>query len=297
MNTRLLRLSALIALAYGFSIPAAYAQAVSPTTPDAANSAANSTTNSTTTPDVTLDPVVINERLDRSRNSISVDTGSSVYHFGPKDIAALPQGDNTSFNQFLLQAPGVTQDSFGQLHVRGDHANLQYRLNGIMLPESISGFGQTLDTRFVDSMNLITGALPAQYGDRTAGIIDIHTKTGQVDNGGDIGVEVGSNNTRQVSGDVSGSKNGFSYYINGSVGANNLGIENPTGSSSTMHDHTSQSKAFGYFSYLIDPDTRLSLILANSDSHFQIPNTPGKTPAYQYGSLTDYPSANLNENQ
>ncbi|MDB5989980.1 MAG: TonB-dependent siderophore receptor [Herbaspirillum sp.] len=293
MNTRLLRLSALIALAYGFSIPAAYAQAVSPTTPDAANTAANTAT----TPDVTLDPVVVNERLDRARNSISVDTGSSVYHFGRKDIAALPQGDNTSFNQFLLQAPGVTQDSFGQLHVRGDHANLQYRLNGILLPESISGFGQTLDTRFVDSMNLITGALPAQYGDRTAGIIDIHTKTGQVDNGGNIGVEVGSNNTRQVSGDVSGSHNGFSYYINGSVDANNLGIENPTGASSTLHDRTTQSKAFGYFSYLIDPDTRLSLILANADSHFQIPNTPGKSPTFQLDGVTDFPSANLNENQ
>jgi outer membrane receptor protein involved in Fe transport len=209
----------------------------------------------------------------------------------------LPQGDNTSFNQFLLQAPGVAQDSFGQLHVRGDHANLQYRLNGILLPESISGFGQTLDTRFVDSMNLITGALPAQYGDRTAGVIDIHTKTGQVDNGGDIGVEIGSNNTRQVSGDVSGSHNGFSYYINGSVDANNLGIESPTGASSTLHDRTTQSKAFGYFSYLINPDTRLSLILANADSHFQIPNTPGKTPTYQLAGVTDYPSANLNENQ
>ncbi|HEY4073425.1 MAG TPA: TonB-dependent receptor [Herbaspirillum sp.] len=294
MNTRLLRLSALIALAYGFSA-SAHAVDAQIAAPSSSPSPASSPATADDTQ--TLDPIIVNERLDRARNSISVETGSSIYHFGPKDIQALPQGDDTSFNQFLLRAPGVAQDSFGQLHVRGDHANLQYRLNGIILPESISGFGQTLDTRFVDSLNLITGALPAQYGYRTAGIIDIHTKTGQVANGGNIGVEVGSNNTRQVSGDVSGSHDGFSYYLNGSFNANNLGVENPTGESSTLHDRTLQSKAFGYFSYLIDPDTRVSLILANTDSRFQIPNTPGQSPNFTLDGVTDFPSANLDENQ
>jgi outer membrane receptor protein involved in Fe transport len=290
MNTRLLRLSALIALAYGFSVPAAYGQAVTPPAPDSAAAAAPDTTQS-------LDPIVVNERLDRAQNRISVETGSSVYHFGHQDIDALPQGNDTSFNQFLLRAPGVAQDSYGQLHVRGDHANLQYRLNGIILPESISGFGQTLDTRFIDSMNLITGALPAQYGYRTAGIVDIHTKTGQQATGGNVGVEFGSNNTRQVSGDVGGTHDGFSYYLNGSFNANNLGIESPTGSSSTLHDRTLQNKAFGYFSYLLNPDTRVSLILANTDSRFQIPDSPGQSPNFTLDGVTDYPSATLNANQ
>lgn len=61
-------------------------------------------------------------------------------------------------NQLLLQAPGVTQDSFGQLHVRGDHGNLQFRINGVQLPEGINVFGQALQTRLADSVSLITGA-------------------------------------------------------------------------------------------------------------------------------------------
>ena len=36
----------------------------------------------------------------------------------------MPLGDATPLNQVLLQAPGVVQDSYGQLHVRGDHADL-----------------------------------------------------------------------------------------------------------------------------------------------------------------------------
>ena len=89
------------------------------------------------------------ERLNQARNSLSPKTGGSTYNFDQNDIAALPEGENTSFNQVLLQAPGVANDSFGQLHVRGDHANIQYRIDGVILPEGITGFGQAFDTRFV----------------------------------------------------------------------------------------------------------------------------------------------------
>ena len=61
-----------------------------------------------------------------------------------------------------MQSPEVAQDSFGQFHIRGEHNGLQYRLNGIILPEGISVFGQSLDPRLISSMNIITGALPAE---------------------------------------------------------------------------------------------------------------------------------------
>ena len=85
-----------------------------------------------------------------------------------------------------MQAPEVAQDSFGQFHVRGEHNGLQYRLNGIILPEGISVFGQSLDPRLISSLTLVTGALPAEYGLRTAGIIDLKTKSGVIDPGGSV---------------------------------------------------------------------------------------------------------------
>ena len=117
------------------------------------------------------------ERLAEARNGIQTQTGASTYTITAKDIDNQPGGENTQLNQVILQAPGVAQDSFGQLHVRGEHNGLQYRLNGIILPEGISVFGQTLDPRLAESVKLITGALPAEYGNRTAGIIDMQTKT------------------------------------------------------------------------------------------------------------------------
>lgn len=244
-----------------------------------------------------LEVKVTAQKLSRARNGIAVDSGSSNYHIGAGDIAALPQGASTPLNQVLLQAPGVAQDSYGQLHIRGDHGNVQYRINDILIPESITGFGQTLDTRFADSINLLTGALPAQYGYRTAGVVDIHTKNGAFANGGRIGVTAGSNNTQELSGEASGHKGNFTYYLNASVLENDLGIENPTPASSAIHDTTHQHKEFGYFSYLLNNSSRVNLILGDSDSKFQIPNVPDQTPSYTLTGVSSYPSQNLDERQ
>ena len=97
--------------------------------------------------DPTLDTVSVVGKLDEARNQLSPDIGSSEYIIDRKAIDQLPLGDATPLNQVLLQAPGVVNDSYGQLHVRGDHADLQYRINDVIIPESISGFGQTLDAR------------------------------------------------------------------------------------------------------------------------------------------------------
>src|SRR5689334_24721945 len=78
------------------------------------------------------------QKLAAARNAIQTQTGASTYTITAKDIQAQPGGDNAQLNSVVLRMPGVAQDSFGQLHVRGEHNGLQYRLNGIILPEGIS---------------------------------------------------------------------------------------------------------------------------------------------------------------
>ncbi len=244
-----------------------------------------------------LDVTVNARRLDRARNGLLPEVGSSVYRITQSDIENAPQGENTPLNQVLLQAPGVANDSYGQLHVRGEHANLQYRIDGIMIPEPISGFGQSFDSRIVDQVNLVTGALPAQYGDRTAGIVDIRTKEGNTGNGGTIDVYGGSHQTLKTSGEVFGSSGPFSYYFTGALGENNLGIEAPTSAANPLHDHTRQSDGFGYLSYMIDPLTRVSVMFGATANHFEIPNTPGLAPVFTLNGTSTFDSAHLDESQ
>ena len=245
-----------------------------------------------------LGAVSVSAALDQARNALSPDTGSSQYVIDHKAIAQLPLGASTPMNQVLLQAPGVVQDSYGGLHVRGDHANLQYRINGVIIPESIGGFGQSLDARTIDNVKLLDGALPAQYGLRTAAVVDITTKSGHdLGNGGSVGITGGSNGTLNPNASVWGSNDRWSWFFTGNYMENDAGIENPTSSKKPIHDHTNQVKGFGDISYLIDDDTRLSFLFGVANNRFQIPNRPGHMPQFGYLDTVDFDSANLDERQ
>ncbi|MDB5459492.1 MAG: TonB-dependent receptor [Caulobacteraceae bacterium] len=241
--------------------------------------------------------VVTAERLNQARDSIQPQTGASTYSFDSKQIEALPGGSNASLSTVILQAPGVSQDSFGQLHVRDDHNGLQYRLNGVILPEGLSVFGQALSPRLADSVKLVTGALPAQYGLRTAGIIDIRTKTG-LTNGGSVSLYGGSQGLVEPSFEYGGSSGNLSGFVSGSFMQSDRGIESPDGSSTPQHDRTQQTNGFAYLEDILDPSSRVSLILGTSSQHFQIPTRPGQdTLGYTVNGISDYPSQNLNEQQ
>ena len=251
--------------------------------------------------------VVTARRLDEARASIQPQLGASVYTIDRQAIQAIPGGDNVQLNQVVLQAPGVVQDSYGQLHVRGEHNGLQFRLNGVILPEGLSVFSQALTPRLADKVQLITGSLPAQYGLRTAGIVDITTKSGVFANGGEASIYGGSHSEVQPSFQYGGSSGGLNYYVSASYLHSALGIESPDGTSTPLHDITDQFQGFGYLEDIIDVNSRVSLILGASNQRFQIPNIPGQTPSQMFGPNGDQPltvngratfdSANLNESQ
>ena len=94
--------------------------------------------------------------------------------------------------------------------VTSDSLLNQLQRNIVIVPEPITGFGQALDTRFADSINILTGALPAQYGYRTAGVVDIHTKGIDFPNGGHLGILGGSHDHREINADAGGTPDDLS---------------------------------------------------------------------------------------
>ena len=260
---------------------------------------ADATAGSRSSDDTTSEIVITAQKLNEARAGIETETGASTYTIDSAAILAMPQGDNTQLNQVLLQAPDVAQDSFGQLHVRGEHNGLQYRLNGIILPEGISVFSQTLNPKIVDSLSLVTGALPAEFGLRTAGIIDVTTKSGVFDPSASISLYGGSHNEIYPSFFAGGSAGALNYFVTGDFMRNNLGIESPYNAITPIHDETRQYHGFGYFEYILDPNDRVSWILGTSHDQFQIPNTPGLAPSLglDVNGQTDFPSADLDERQ
>ena len=243
--------------------------------------------------------VVTAQHLNEERSRIDTQTGASTYTFNSNDIQSAPGGDNVQLNQVMLQVPDAAQDSFGQLHIRGDHNGLQFRLNGVILPDGISVFGQTLPPRMISRMTLITGSLPAEYGLRSAGVIDLTTKGGALQPGGSVSVYGGSHGSIEPSLNYGGSSGSTTYFVTGDFIRNDLGIESPDGRPTPLHDNTKQYHGFGYFEQILDESNRVSVVAGSSNDRFQIPNQDGLQPGLglTVNGQTAFPSALLDENQ
>ncbi|MGI4976235.1 MAG: TonB-dependent receptor [Janthinobacterium lividum] len=284
------------------AVPAAGAPPPDQAAPPAAGPAVGLGTGEDAPPPVRIDVpevAVTARRLDAARSAIQPGLGATTYEFGRRAIESIPQGDNAQLSQVLLQAPGVAQDSFGQLHVRGDHNEVQYRLDGVQLPEGLSVFGQALEGRFAHSLSLITGALPAQYGFLTAGVVDITTKSGTTDPGGTLSIYGGARDTLQPSFAYGGRSGAIDFFATGDFLHTRVGIENPTGSFNAVHDLSNQQHGLAHISGLIDPDTRVSLIAGFSNDFFQVPNNPGQTPSLglSVDGASTFDSARLTQHQ
>ena len=274
---------------------ASSASAPAPADPDAATASATAAPGAQNSGNDEI--VVTGRRLDAARDSIAPSLGASQYTFDREALEKQPGGTNITLNKALLQAPGVVQDSYGVIHVRNEHANLQYRLNGVIVPESISGFGTTFDPRIASSINLITGTLPAQYGYRTAGVVNFKTESGLLGNGGEAGIYAGSFGWLEPSAMIRGSTGELSYFVSASYLRNDLGIENPLPTRHAIHDRTTQFRPFAYVSDILSDTSRVAVFAGSFIGHFQIPNVPGQEPGFTVNGVSTFDSAKLNQNQ
>jgi outer membrane receptor protein involved in Fe transport len=262
-----------------------------------------------------------------ARSNIFTPIGANQTTIGKEDIQKLPQGENTPIDRVLLQTfPGVSQDSAasGLFHIRNEHANVAIRINGVMLPDGVSGLGSILETGFIGNISLLNGALPAEFGLRTASVLDITARDGAFNGGGSVSIYGGSHETFTTSYEYGGTIGGdchavppapgmfvkapppgscgpvTEYFFTGRYYTSSLGIENTTSDPEAVHDLTRQERGFGYISTILDPNTRVSFITGASLGKFQIPTIaggtafPGLTSAF---GQTNLDSSRLDENQ
>ena len=226
-------------------------------------------------------------------------TGASKYTFTARDITNLPQGEVTPLNQVLLQMPGVALDQNQEIHIRGEHAGIQYQMNGILLPLDINNdptFTQLLNSYFIKSVSLMDGVLPAEYGYRTSGIVEISTRNGCDDAHNELTIYGGQRDTAQPSFELGGCHGKFSYYLTGVYLHSNLGLSSATPGPDPIHDRTDQGQGFSYLTYALGPTTQLSLITGMAIASNQFPNVPDLTPEFALSGTNpaDFPSADIN---
>jgi outer membrane receptor protein involved in Fe transport len=240
-----------------------------------------------------------NQYFDRLREqNLLPPLGATTFTIDSRALDALPQSKDTPLDKVLLQAPGVSYDSAisnPDFHVRNEYANVQYRINGIQLPDGVSALGPVLETGFIGNLDLLDGALPAQYGLRTAGVVDITTKTEFVP-GGSVDLYGGTWATYAPSVEYGGEAGRTQYFVTGRYLQSDQGLENATPLPDPIHDHTTQEKFFGYGSSLVGDGSRLTYATGAFIGHFQVPDVIGEAPLGDFGP-GNLNSTALNENE
>ncbi|MGZ8384548.1 MAG: TonB-dependent receptor [Nitrospira sp.] len=235
---------------------------------------------------------------------IQTKASSETYSLSRKEIDILPRGNNNELHDVLLTIPGATYGSLKQVHIRQDHANLQLRIDGVPIPDTVSStFSDVISPRAWERADIVLGGMEANVGNKTTALIDITTKSGTKPGFGSVQMFGGSNKTINPSfeyGGTIGEK--FRYYFLNSHTATNRGIEPPTVGHSIFHGQSERNQTMFRGDYQYDNNNNITLLFLNSIAKYQIPTSPGLAVnptilGLLPGGFTPVPSEMVDENQ
>src|SRR5262245_44073183 len=214
-------------------------------------------------------------------------TTSSATQVQREDIESRPRGDSASVNEILATQPGFVYDALGQIYVRGNHANVQYQLDGVPLPDTVSGlFGQFLTARLLENMEVITGGLPAEYGQRLSAVVNLNSRRPAPEGEGRLDLLYGSFDTVSPGGYWGQKLGSVTYLVGGSLNWTNRGLD-PPNPTTYLNDKAQQGRVFAKVDVDLNDRDHLSTLVSYSHDRFQIPIDPtlipGKPQEDQFG--------------
>jgi len=228
-----------------------------------------------------------------------------------EQISKLPQGQEISLPKLITQTtPGVVSGAFGQMFFRGNHANVLYLLDGIPMPESPSGsFGQAMTPRNLERLEITTGGIPAEQGQRLSAMVNLVTKTGPEKPEGDLELNYGSYGTISPHLIYGGSNDSgsFHYFFSVNYNQTDRGLDTPQpqsdsrqnqGGTESTHNFSNGHHEFVKLDWLSDPQNQITLTAFHSRTFFQIPNYPSSfspnSPLFQPGFQDAFGNSNEN---
>ena len=173
-----------------------------------------------------------------------------------------------------LSSPGIAADSNGLFHGLGDHAENSFSLDGQPITDQQSKvFSNQIPLDAVESMEVIEGAPPAEYGDKTSVVIDVTTRSGQgvTTPHGSLTASYGTFGTTNTGFDLAYGGQKWGNYI----AANGLNsgrfLDGPE--FTVMHDKGNEENIFDRVDRRLSNADTLQLNLEYTRSWFQTPNS------------------------
>jgi hypothetical protein len=179
-----------------------------------------------------------------------------------------------SAEKIIATAPGWTEDANGRLHARGIEYQVQYSIDGIPITDTIADtFASAPDPRNFRSVEVSTANIPAEYGNKLAGIIAVTSRSGlEIPNAGSVTLSGGSFNTFETSFDVGGHTKKFGYFISAAGSTSDRFLDPPA--VENFHNNGRAFKGFFKFDYTPSEKNLFRLNLFAGDQRFDVPNLP-----------------------
>ncbi|MGB6199292.1 MAG: hypothetical protein WBF35_07075, partial [Candidatus Acidiferrales bacterium] len=173
-----------------------------------------------------------------------------------------------------LATPGIAADSNGLFHGLGDHASNSFSIDGQPITDQQSKvFSNQIPEDSIQSLEVIEGAPPAEYGDKTSVVIAVTTRSGLgvTQPHGSITTSYGSFGSASTDFNLSYGGNSWGNFI--SVSGLNTGrfLDGPE--IAVMHDRGNEENFFDRVDFKLSPTDTISVNLGYSRSWFQTPNS------------------------
>jgi len=173
-----------------------------------------------------------------------------------------------------LATPGISADSNGLFHGLGDHAENSFSVDGQPITDQQSKvFSNQIPLESIQSLEVISGAPPAEYGDKTSIVINVTTRSGQGETTphGSITTSYGSFGTSNVTADLAYGGQKWGNFISAS-GLNSGRFLDPP-EFTVLHDKGNEENLFDRVDYQLTSTDSIHLNFGYTRSWFQTPNT------------------------
>ncbi|HTL98748.1 MAG TPA: TonB-dependent receptor [Holophagaceae bacterium] len=195
-----------------------------------------------------------------------MDISQSVIQSVP--VASQRQG----LENVILQTPGFAQDADGRFHFRGSHGQVTYVVDGVPVTDQMAGSAPDPDQ--VDSLEVATGGISAEFGGKPAAVVSLTTKTGLGQTGlsGDVSAGLSRFSTLEGGVNLRGGAGDFGYFVSGLASSSDR-FQDPV-TFGNLHNHGETGRLFTRFDWLIGSSDTIRLSLGGGRTDRDVVNLP-----------------------
>ncbi|MBP1772342.1 MAG: TonB-dependent receptor [Holophagaceae bacterium] len=214
--------------------------------------------------------VVVEEnlRLVEDHPSTHLDVDKSAIERVPAAV------QSRAMESLLLATPGFIADENGRFHFRGSHGQMTYVVDGIPVSDQMHAtFSNSLDPSQVESLEVITGGISAEFGGKPVVVVNLTTKSGLgTPDGfeGEASFGLSRFRTMELGFNARGGNEGFGWFASGAASESDRFLD-PV-NFENLHNHGKTGRLFSRFDWILGSQDTLRFSASGGRTDRQVAN-------------------------